>query len=116
MKDYVPIRDPELKNVSPELKIYLDNKRVDAAKKVLELLQNLTEPTTISHITRMTGVSKPLVVRIVMKSLNEDGNPYGIGVKRVGSYDVIWRKEVKHESNRRESGTQGGSGAADQPG
>ncbi len=113
MKEYVPIKDPELKNVPAELKYYLDGRRAEAAKKIHDILRALSEPITISQISRTTGVSKPLAVRIVMKSLSEDGNPFGIGVKRVGSYDVIWKKEVKHESDGRESGSERGS---DKPG
>lgn len=80
-EDKVPMR----------LRAYLDGRSEKCRSKILAYLESLKDLTTVSEIARATGTAKPTVVKTLTKCMAE-GNPYRLGVKKVGKYEVIYKK------------------------
>jgi hypothetical protein len=104
--DMKEIKEGDLTKVTVPLAEYLKSKRERCRQKVEVILASLREPTTVSEIAKLTGVSKPTIAKIILKSLKE-GNAYGLAVKKVGTYEIVY-KEVREDGTQgRESGRDG---------
>lgn len=86
---------PEEPTPSVEEKKPLRDSLVERSRMIRELfnqhMKALNHPTTIAEIAKTIDANRVTVAKYIAQSM-KDGNPYNLGVRKVGMYEIIWKK------------------------
>jgi len=78
----------------------LKDKLVERSKVIRDRfgahLSALDQPTTVAEIAKVIDANRVTVAKYITQSMAE-GNPYNIGIKKVGMYEIVWKKAKKEE-------------------
>ena len=73
---------------------------VERARKIREVfvkhMDEMQEPTTVAEIAKAIGANRVTIAKYIAQSM-QNGNPYNLGIKRVGMYEIIWKKLSDYE-------------------
>lgn len=93
------VGQPEVLDSEPKtmgLKESLIERSRQIKKVFARYMEELKEPTTVAEIAKTIGANRVTVAKYLMQSM-EKGNPYNVGIKKIGMYEIIWKKLPKYE-------------------
>lgn len=102
--DGIEVKTVEEKPKWNKFKDGLMARHVQVKAAICEFLSGMEEPVMIAEgaeiIQRDYGlnVCKATFKKAVMRSI-QNGNPYGLGIKCRGQYNIVYKKVEKHERN-----------------
>ena len=91
-----PTQDVEQQEPLEEKKIRpLRESLIERSRQIKETFNNymkeLNEPTTVAEIAKAIGANRVTVAKYIAQSM-QTGNPYNLGIRKVGMYEIIWKK------------------------
>lgn len=76
----------------PSLKETLLERSKEVKELLTPILENLSEPTTVAELARMVKANRATIQKIVVRSIEKEGNPYNLACKKLGTYDTIYKR------------------------